>query len=447
MENLRQTLIRVADGIRNHRITKAALEATWPGLATLLCGDQIEQKIDEFIAKHEDQHEEILGLLRKVLENANHDSPGDYVIAIGSSNIEYVLWVDKVEVGLKHSIREAAEYVGGSGLNYVSRMLSCGMRAYPVLSTGEDERGEKIRQHILDIAQGRGDSHNVITFLDPSNFFAPKMKTPGTTIVVDGTRRTIFSQQPGGMDEFANFAKARLKAIKTLEEKDPGAVMIGHLYCDYEDEATGKIGGECTKYLISRYKDDALVFTNFGGTQFKLGSDFWAEDIANVGVFQLSLDEARAFFSGNGVSKSLVDMIEWFRERNVTAVVTLDKFGAVATYKGDDEDLIIAWPFDIENIVDTTGAGDAFGAGLVSQLIGKPDFQWGDLCEAVRKAREWAAYACTTPGGCANCPDKQALTMFNKILNTQARIAPVQKVALEAALPILRLFDRAYPPI
>jgi sugar/nucleoside kinase (ribokinase family) len=142
---------------------------------------------------------------------------------------------------------------------------------------------------------------------------------------------------------------------------------------------------------------------------------------------------------------SLVDMIKWFRQRGVTAVVTLDKFGAVATYKGDDEDMIIAWPFDIENIVDTTGAGDAFGAGLVSRLVGKPDFQWGDLFEAVRKARIWAAYACTTPGGCANCPDANALTRFETTLRNQARIAPVQPVSFEAALPILRLFDRAYP--
>jgi hypothetical protein len=73
-------------------------------------------------------------------------------------------------------------------------------------------------------------------------------------------------------------------------------------------------------------------------------------------VFQLNLHEMRRFFSQRNARVSLFDIVQWFRERRITAVITLDKFGAIGTYKDGRDGIILAWPFEIQGFVDSTGA-------------------------------------------------------------------------------------------
>ena len=42
---------------------------------------------------------------------------------------------------------------------------------------------------------------------------------------------------------------------------------------------------------------------NFGESQYCLGASFWEEDLRALSVFQLSVEEARDFFSGCGRNK------------------------------------------------------------------------------------------------------------------------------------------------
>jgi sugar/nucleoside kinase (ribokinase family) len=162
-------------------------------------------------------------------------------------------------------------------------------------------------------------------------------------------------------------------------------------------------------------------------------------------VFQLNLHEMRRFFSQRDAKVSLSDIVQWFKDkdRQITAIITLDKFGAIGTYKDGSKGVILAWPFEIQDFVDSTGAGDAFGAGLVSQLCGKADFSFAEFFDAIEVARTWAAYACRFLGGATDCPDQQLLQEFSEKKLAQ-RTDPVEVQEMKHVDRILRILDKAF---
>ena len=91
----------------------------------------------------------------------------------------------------------------------------------------------------------------------------------------------------------------------------------------------------------------------------------------------------------------------------------MDKFGAICSYKGGSDGIVISWPIDIA-VKDSTGAGDTFAAGVVSKLAGKSDFSVYAFTEAIVEGRAWSAFACTMIEGAGEIPDKNELTRFRK---------------------------------
>jgi sugar/nucleoside kinase (ribokinase family) len=232
------------------------------------------------------------------------------------------------------------------------------------------------------------------------------------------------------------------------------AAMIGHIYAD-RPGACAEEGGTITKRVIRAFQDRALLFANFGESQYCLGASFWEEELRALTVFQLSVEEARDFFSECGrhsgrstaqnIPRSLADMLSWFQDREITAVLTLDRFGAVATYRGS-EGVFFAPAFELEDFVDSTGAGDAFGAGLVHSLCttGEP-LTMESLRTAIRTARLWSAHACTTRGAASVCPTQDELAAFEDELHEKGQ-DPDQIDCRDLAAwdGILRILDRAY---
>jgi sugar/nucleoside kinase (ribokinase family) len=138
-------------------------------------------------------------------------------------------------------------------------------------------------------------------------------------------------------------------------------------------------------------------------------------------------------------------MVRWFQERAITAVITLDRFGAVATSCGHSG-VWLAPAFDLDLFQDATGAGDAFGAGLVYTLcqaggaITPQGFQ-----TAIAEARAWSAYACTTRGAASECPNRTELDRFKRALRAKDQEPDlVQCRALQDWDSIFRILDKAY---
>jgi sugar/nucleoside kinase (ribokinase family) len=230
--------------------------------------------------------------------------------------------------------------------------------------------------------------------------------------------------------------------------------MIGHVYADQPGVCTAS-GGSITQRVIRAFQDRAILFANFGESQYCLGASFWEEALRALTVFQLSVEEARQFFSECGrataeggalrAPRSLADMVRWFQERGITAVLTLDRFGALATF-GGLEGVLFAPAFELDNFEDSTGAGDAFGAGLVHGLLrAGPQPSFDAFRVAIKEARLWAAHACTTRGAASHCPSQAELEAFEADLRHKGQ-DPDQIDCRDLAAwdGILRILDKAY---
>ena len=178
-------------------------------------------------------------------------------------------------------------------------------------------------------------------------------------------------------------------------------------------------------------------------------------------MFQLALDEVREFFALDSSINSLRDMIEWFQNHEITAVITMDKVGAIATLGNGEHGVIFARPYDLGGrLLDTTGAGDAFGAGLVSyfidkiielekskNIVSKKDLSQittiGNFEDGIERARHWAAYCCTTLGGASGCPTQKDLERFKSTLGGQVS-ALVKRGSLNDFDDVLWFIDKLY---
>jgi sugar/nucleoside kinase (ribokinase family) len=168
----------------------------------------------------------------------------------------------------------------------------------------------------------------------------------------------------------------------------------------------------------------------------------------SVDVFQLDIGEIRRFcLDASLPDASLESVLAWFRER-CTVVVTLERFGAIGQLVGSDRP-VAAWPFVLDELVDSTGAGDAMGAGIVTSM-GLDDFDEPGIDPLTRLERFEAAlefgrvcgaYACTTPGGATACPSLEELAHFEAQMRVRRSSTSVDNHVTRHEL---FLIDRAF---
>ncbi len=380
------------------------------------------------------------------------------ILVVGSGVGEKVLQLETdPQVGSKQSVRERKELFGGSGVNYTFRLAHSGYHVLPILSIGDDWTGKSIQTELAKLsAHGQ-----VAQFVTGSEFCCKGLSTTESVVIVSAGKRTILSGELKGFNLFEEFVQKRMQQLEQLDRLEVKAVMIGHIHADAPGVSPGR-EGQITKTIIDTYADkNVLIFSNFGRSQYKLGNKFWQRTLCKLGIFQLALDEVREFFSQDRTIKSLRDMICWFQDNGVTALITMDKVGAIATLRGGEHGVMFARPYDLgDRLIDTTGAGDAFGAGLVSFFVdkiaelerNKSTFDRTDLMQittignfedAIERARYWAAYCCTTLGGANECPTRDELEKFRKTLGSQAS-ALVKRGGLNDFDDVLWFIDKAY---
>nr|WP_320013499.1 carbohydrate kinase family protein [uncultured Desulfobacter sp.] len=373
------------------------------------------------------------------------------ILTIGSGNSEDILCLppsSKIEIGSKHKV-ETEEHLGGSGVNYSMRLLSCGYDVFPILSIGYDSIGKHIKKELLKTARSNEASSHVIEFIgetDDEKFYDPNIQTPSTTIVVENSRRTIFTKKIKDGVNFIKHVEKRLGYLKELIPKDPYIVMIGHIHSD-SIEISKENAGNTTKYIINSLKDRSIIFTNFGNSQLSLGLEFWKDSLPDIDFFQVNLDEAKLFFRDKDEhEQKLPEIIEQIRELEINAVITLDKFGAIGIHKEEKDCIYIAWPVLYSSEVkDPTGSGDAFAAGIVAHLVHSRDKSPNTFRSALSQAKIWAAFACGTYGGASDCPTSKSLEKYkDTILLRSDKTVEIRNQNF--ASEILTLLDIAFQP-
>jgi len=322
------------------------------------------------------------------------------ILVIGGANIEYILKSKTpIEMGGKNFV-DIEELFGGSGMNYASRLLASGEDVLPILFVGDDSVGEKIYDKIISYKNAQD--------IKKDQFFVPNLTTPRSTIVVDGNNRTIFSQDQNYNNIFKSFIEGRLDQVYDID-----TVIIGHIHSD-----RGAINTDrsmlSTSHIIKRFSQtDSLIYVNLGASQLEYGFDFWEEDMGEIDILQLNIDELKQFIK-DGESLDLFSLVKKLKKVGISAVITLDQFGALGIYKGEVDCLFLARAIINEvDFVDSTGAGDAFCSGMVSSLAGSKDFTKEQFKEAMGVGRSWASYACNSYGGANECPTDHEIKIFH----------------------------------
>jgi len=345
------------------------------------------------------------------------------VMAVGGANIEHGYTLPGgFERDGKVSTEPEPRLSGGSSVNHSARLLSMGIDVHPVLPLAAADPMSEVILATLDAAAKRG---NASFRQSELSIEGAGLMTPYTTIIRQGDSRAVLNEFSADlMSAFEKHLARNLEQAAGLD-KTPAVALVGHVHADRSPPSKGEVGfaGDLTERILTATElDSARKFVNFGRAQYSLGADRWNTLLRDrVDVMQLGLEEVRTFVRDLGLANdSLSSILAWFRERT-TIVITLGRFGAVGQLVGSDQP-VAAWPYLLDAVVDSTGAGDAMGAGVVAAMSIEPfdDSEVSDETRIERFARALAfgrtcgAYACTTLGGAEDCPDLDALVAFER---------------------------------
>ncbi len=330
------------------------------------------------------------------------------IVVIGGANLEYIITSEyEIIRGSKNSVN-IEEYYGGSGVNYTLRLLHTGEPVYPVLFLGDDHAGHQIQAEIATALTA--ENPKIRYFIEERGFFIPGVDTPKSTIIVEGAYRTILTHDKNRKNTFRSFVAERLKKVD-----DVSAVIIGHIHND--KPAISQTPENLSTIFAIKYfqHKEVLIYANFGASQLAHGFDFWKAHLPFVDILQLNVYEMKNFFQKENEYPTLEKIVKTLQDLEISAIITLDKFGAIGILKDAKDSVFLARPVDLgDKFADSTGAGDAFCAGMVAALNGKKTFTAYDFKHAMEVARSWAVCACMSYGGANHCPSAEAIETFHE---------------------------------
>lgn len=410
-------------------------------LVELMFGNDLEKLIRELEKDVESRQNEIIEKLDELMGlypfmpfRIENKRP---IVALGSGYSEVVVESgDEVTLGNKHTVG-LQNLIGGSGANFALRLMAAGHPSIPILPIGNDDAGKYIRQEIINAMVRAKVPDPLQMYIKSDCFLNPKISTPTSIILTGKTKRTIFVQRLHGAEHFHIQLENQFDFVDAICHDHPGSIMIGHVQSDSDS-------GEATKSVVERYRNRSLIYAVFGNSQLKHGWEFWDKSgvLKEIDVFQLNLQEAQHFLAKKGKRKSLKEILNQFRERKLTAVLTMRRFGALGTFKGSDQ-LFVAYPLiEGDEVLDTTGAGDAFAAGMVSHLCDNRKFSESDFRDAMKTGQIWASCACKSPGGIGSEPHEE-LDKF-KSEHPHCEESTIEIRSTSSAEDLIRILDLAH---
>ena len=357
-----------------------------------------------------------------VLENRHRLSKAR-VLTIGGASIEHGYTIaGEFDPDAKYSTEPQPRFAGGSSVNHACRLLAMGIGVHPILPLAKSDPLSETIVAALGASEKAGRARYRRKNLQ---IRGSRLSTPYTTIIRQGASRAVLNEFAVElMKRFRDHGEHHLDDLAPTR-RPPDVVMLGHVHADRRPPTrgeTGFTGAISERFLTSARLGAARKYVNFGSAQYRLGTRRWEKLLSErVSVFQLDIGEIRTFCQDAGLTNvSLEAILGWFRKR-CTVVITLERFGAIGQLKGSEEP-VAAWPYLLEDVRDSTGAGDAMGAGIVAAMLALPfddeqepvDARLEKFTAALGFGRVCAAHACTTLGGANECPTLDDLARFER---------------------------------
>nr|VFK46564.1 MAG: Sugar or nucleoside kinase, ribokinase family [Candidatus Kentron sp. SD] len=445
IRNMFEKLFRNASNEKIARATARLIPIVGSGMAELIPDKDIEKIIGEIHGITVEQTELLTRRLQEITQDDGQRENCGAIAIVGSGNLEMLLHSPRTEriiLGEKHSVRVETLW-GGSGVNFARRLLSTGHIVLPVLPIAEDHAGKQIRDAMKMSAREGGIWEKIHEYWGQLKLFNSSVKTPTSVLVIHESERTAFRQQAKTKEGYPNQLKAQIDSLYSFCDS-PSALLVGHV--PRGNESPESIA-EVLDYLLGKYRNRTLIYAVLGSSQLQLGWKFWETRIKDdIDIFQLNLSEAKRFFSDGDRPATVEIVLDHLREMNVSTVLTMDKFGAIATFSRSN-DIFVVWPLiDSSDVYDSTGAGDAFAAGMISVLAGVgKGFSGHDFETALAEGAKWAGAACRTAGGSGYAPGKELSTFIEN--NTECKRNNVETRKYDNTRELLRLVDLAYPVV
>jgi len=250
---------------------------------------------------------------------------------------------------------------GGSAANTAAWLAAAGAEPVLVGTVGDDERGREARAGLV--------AHGV----DARVAVDPELPT-GTCLVLVG---------PDGERTMAPDAGAN----DALDERDLADELLAdgdHLHVSgYSLLRSGS--RDASRAAIARASDAGMTVSVDPSSSALLSPDFvdWA---GGAGLLLPNASEAHALTGESDPERAARALAERFGE----VVVTLGPAGALWT---DGEAVLRAAAEPVDEVVDSTGAGDAFAAGLLTARVAGMS-----TAEALAAGCRLAARAVSQPG-------------------------------------------------
>jgi len=258
------------------------------------------------------------------------------VIVLGAAAVDLVARVDAFPPldGIVFADQFTA-YPGGSGANIAAGLAQLGRRVAFYGSAGEDEYGRLLEKSFLEAG------------VDTGHFSRTAGEKSATCFIPIDARgnRMIFSL--GGTALIDALTAQDLQTMQSAR-----ALVLSDSWLEVGEQAARTVcqGG-------------GTVFFCPGGLMVSYGLERLRAILSYTRVLVLSRNELEALTASIPADEGLARLSSLGPQ---VIVVTLGKDGAWLVTDGARQN-ILAWP--VPDVVDSTGAGDAFSAGMVSAFL------------------------------------------------------------------------------
>ena len=286
--------------------------------------------------------------------------------------------VDKIRSSITH------KSMGGSTLNITRNLKNMGISTNFFGAVGNDFNGEFLKKELSEINL---DKTNIRTF-----------KTHTTTVEVIDNFESPIPTFNRSSDYHIYFDESLINAIKNSKilhfsywplSKEPSKSTV------LDSVKLAKENGLLIGFDPNYHKD--LV------NQESITNEELLELMKMVDIIKPSLDDTIRLF---GERSSLDEYVKIYEDLGCQLVIlTLGSKGIIAAYKGER----IMLPSLAKNVVEVTGAGDAFWSGLYTGLLRKDN-----IYDSINLGLACSAYVLRVIGGQVDFPSvKEIKSEFN----------------------------------